>query len=406
MKKFKLGLLQLKTALNAYLKGLLLLVALFVLVGIGLVGIWKHINQIDVGEHAILNTAIVADEGSLGTEYLISMVEGVQGVASICNLQKMEWPDALDGLQEGDVDVIIRIPDEFYVKAMNMEETQIEIYTWGEPTKLQKMLLAQLSGAQNLMSTTECAIYACYDGIEACEVPYTRAQIEYDLFMDTVTGFMNRDRLFSISNLSAYGSYDFGQYYYISAIILVMTVSAVSLFSMYRHGERQLERLIYSGSSGYICASISRIITMTIAIAVTTSVLCLVVNMVVGKVDLFSVSALPRLYWYIWLVALSISVWIHLIASVCGDSAHSRAIYVSLVILLLAGAGVVVPIVYLPGILRGLSTYLPMGAWHTLLMDAAFGQRRINGVNTTIITDVFIGILAVLVYLRSLLNHD
>jgi len=393
MRRFKLFLLQLKSAFVSYIKGLLIIVALFVVLAIVALGAWR-IKSSATQDKSLLIAAIVAEDNSYAMDYLTDMIQGIQGVSYICDMKSMEWEEAYQGLEKGTVDVIIRIPAEFYDKAVHMEESEIEIYTWGQPTKLQKKLLAQLSGAQSLMNVTECKIYACYDGINTMEVPYSRAQIESDLFLSAVSGFMNRDQYFQIKDLSSFGSYTFLQFYSVTALILAMIIAYIPAFGMYMHGEKQLERLVHRSRMGFVMASLGRIVAMTIAAGSISTIVLLLLK------------SSFRVVGYLWIVSLSLGIWVHLLAALCGDSAHGRAIYVLISLIMLVSAGVLVPAVYLPGVIRDLSTYVPARAWHDMLMSAIYGKRRILGVSYVLISDVIVAIASIWVYTRSLVNHD
>lgn len=406
MKKFKYVCLCLKNAYALYIKRLLIIVALFVVVFLVALGILTGAEKYGEQRNALMKVSVVSGDSQIGTDYLISMVSGIQGVSSICEIEASDLGSAMDGLEKGIVDVVIKIPTDFYANAMNMEETSIEIITWGEPTKLQKMLLAQLGGAQDLMSVTEGAIYSCYDGMKVAKVPYTKGQMENDIFMSAISNFMIRDRIFSINDVSAYGNYDFVQFISVSVLISLMLLSGVLLFGLYGAGERQLERIIFAGRFGLVQDSISKIFVLGITIATIQTIVYVLLNLIVSKIglDVFTISG--KAIGCLWIVSLSISVWVHFIVALCGSSTHSRALFIMLALLMLAASGVVVPSIYLPGMLRKLSTYIPTGTWHTMMLDAIYGRKRINAINTVLVTDVIIGIMSVWLYVRSLINHD
>jgi len=402
MKRFKLFLLQLKSAIFIYCKGLLMLAAFFVLLTGCIVGFLTN-NQ--KNSEAVYDIAIVSSADA-AMDYLIGMVNGIEGVSGICNMIPMDEDAALSAVKNKEVGMAVIIPDDFYEKASSFQDTKITIVCNGKPGKAQKKLIAMLRGAQDMMSTTEGAIMSMYDAMSVYDIPVSRGQMEADLFSTVVFEYLEKDKLFEVKSVSAFGEISLIQFYYVGAIVTLMLLSGSFYLGMYKNGTKQLERMIYPGTmSGYMC-SLERILIMTLTTGVMFTVLVTVISRILACMTEDIGVPGGRGIMCIWIISFSVAVIVHLFASVAGETTHSRVIYILFVSVVLIGGGVVIPSVYLPAIWREAAAYIPGGSYRNLLADGMWSRHRLSGIGFILATDVLISAITLPVYNRSLLNHD
>ncbi|SCX82896.1 ABC-2 family transporter protein [Lachnospiraceae bacterium XBB2008] len=414
MKRFNLFVLQLRSAAERLLAGLLIMAVLF---GVIFAGAHLYMRSAEASG-GLIRVAVVADDSGF-SDYVFEMADDIPGVSSICTLEKEEPDEALDGLRGGEIGLVIEIPDDFYEKTSTMQEAHLKIYTNGTPSKSVYKLLGMLGSVSGLMEITDAQILSMYDTIEAYDLPVTRTAMEWEFFSGTLARFEKRTDFMDVKTVSAYGSYDLLKFYLTGAFLCMMLLGGVTLFGMYTGEQMRLERTLDRGRTSYLRNSLSKICAIWISMGLIGELLLIILNRVLifidttiqntGTVMQFS----TRFHICLWTVALSAALWIHLIAGLVGtDSAHFRVVYVTLMLILLIASGVMVPAVYLPGAFRSAAGIIPTGTLHRMLLSGMWdtghirGLRNINGFIVTLITDDIIFVISLILYRRRQYIHD
>ncbi len=407
--------LELKTAFKLLIRGLLITAALiFVfLITLGFISLRNNSKPV------LIKVAVSSTDQRLG-DYISDMVSDIPGVTGTCELIMMDEAEALGKIKTGEISMAISIPDDFYERASAMEDVRLNIYTGEDLTVGEYKLLAMLKGISGLMEITDAQIMCMYETMAIHPMNVDKSGMEIGLFMKTLNDFGNRSDMFEISSVSAYGSYSVTQFYTASVLLGLTVLGGVMLFSMYSRESLQLERTLSRGKNSYIAISVSRICAMWISLGALSEVLVILLNLIltikeitIGAEVLKPANIGIRLHLSVWIICLSISLWIHFTASLTGvGSAHFRVIYVTFILIMLISSGVIVPDVYLPAFLRKAAGYIPTGAMHRLLLSGLWDRNRIrglysiNGLSVTLITCAFLLIVSVILYRRGLLKHD
>ena len=409
----KYFLLQLREACLCLLKGLVAIAAMLSLTAICIFTTYRMESK---KPSELITVAIVSEKEDLIISALVDMANDTRGLSLVCSFVPMGKEEAIDGLKNGSVSMVMSIPEDFYAKASGMQEASLDIYTAGKPDASQRRLLAVMGGIEELMAVTEGAMYSMYDGMALYSFPVSTAQMEQDIFGRVISEFINRADVFDMVYISAYGQYSFAQHYITAGIILSFIISGTAFFGMYGSGDRQLERIIGASPLKRIIISMIKTSAVALALGFCMTVLILIFDLTFPKADIWetigiiSFNAGFGTYMALWLFAISEAVCIHLITSLFGSQAASRTIYWLSMLLMLTAAGVIVPAVYLPAKLRKIAEYIPAGQWHGLLMRGIWSSSRRNmaaaGAPLVIITNVILFSIAVIVYSRSLNSHD
>ena len=407
MKRFNLFVLQLRSAAERLLAGLLIMAVLF---GVIFAGVHLYMRSAEASG-GLIRVAVVADDSGF-SDYVFEMADDIPGVRSLCTLEKMDMDEAVAELNDGEAGLIIDIPDDFYEKASTMQEAHLKIYTNGTPSKSVYKLLGMLGSVYGLMEITDAQILSMYDTIEAYDLPVTRTAMEWEFFSGTLAKFEARTDYMDVKTVSAYGSYDLLRFYMTSAFLCMMLLGGVTLFGMYTKEQMRLERTLDRGRASYLRGSVSKICAMWISMGVIAEVFLTISNRVLINAGI-AIQFSARFHICLWTTALSVALWIHLIAGLIGtDSAHFRVAYVTLMLILLIASGVVVPAVYLPEGISGMAGFIPTGTLHRMLLSGMWdtghirGIRNINGLVVTLITDGIVFALSLILYRRRQYIHD
>lgn len=424
MRSFRLFVLQLKTSFIRVSVGLLIMAVLFgVLFGVGYayMSIDRHgagLSDSDA-DGGLIGVAVVSDD-TVFTDYVMELTDDIPGVTGICSLIRMDMDEAVDKLKSGDISVIIEIPDDFYTEASMMKEARLIIYTDGAPSKAEYKLLAMLGSVTGLMEITDAEILSMYDGMSAYDMPVSRADMEWQLLADTYNDFNDRDDMIDVETVSVYGSYDVIRFYLTAVLMCIIIIGSVTLFGLYGRQDIRLESaLCRGGTMALISATVSKVCAMWIALGAWGELIGILLNhYLINHRTLIDGNAVrmcegTRFHIAIWLTALSVALWIHFISSVIGtDTPHFRVTYIVIILIMMIGAGVIIPSVYLPGLVRSIAEYLPAGAIHRMLISGMWDTGRLRGVLSirglpvTLIIDAILFAGSVLLYRRELLKHD
>ncbi len=424
MRNFRLFFLQLKTSFKRVSVGLLIMAVLFgVPAGIFAAAAHRgHTASGDTrdtsGEDGLIRVAVVSDD-SFFTDYVLNLAGDIPGVSGICDLVRMDMDEASRLLDAGDVGMIIEIPVDFYEEASAMRDARLVIYIMGEPSKTEYKLLAMLGSVTGLMEITDAQILSMYDGISAYDLPVERSDMEWALLTDTYAGFNERTEWIDVSSVSVYGSYDVIRFYLTAALMCMIITGSVTLFGLYGRQNIRLESAICRGGLiSRLAATLSKVCAMWIALGIWGELIAQILNLVlttnkIASDGVIRIASGARFHIAMWLMALSVALWIHFLSSVIGsDTPHFRVTYILAVLIMLIGSGVVVPAVYLPDTVRILSGYLPAGAVHRMLISGMWDTGRLRGVwnltgfTVTVITDAVILVISMFLYERELLKHD
>ena len=424
MRNFRLFVLQLKTSFKRVSVGLLIMAVLFG-VPAGIFAAATHAGRATAGDvrdtaggDGLISVAVVSDD-SFFTDYVLNLVNDIPGVIGICDLIRMDMDEAAGQLDSGDVSMIIEIPDDFYEEASAMRDARLIIYTMGEPAKTEYKLLAMLGSVTGLMEITDAQILSMYDGINAYDLPVERSDMEWALLADTYAGFNDRTEWIDVSSVSVYGSYDVVRFYLTAALMCMIIIGSVTLFGLYGRQNIRLESAICRGGKTFrFSVTLSKVCAMWITLGIWGELIAQILNLVLTTNKMASdgvirIASGARFHIAMWLMALSVALWIHFLSSVIGsDTPHFRVTYILAVLIMLIGSGVVVPAVYLPDTVRILSGYLPAGAVHRMLISGMWDTGRLRGVWSmagfvvTVITDAVILVISMFLYERELLKHD
>ena len=425
MRNFKLFVLQLKTSFKRVSVGLLIMAVLFGVTA-GIVAVMMHGIQGADGEaedaaggEGLIRVAVVSGD-SFFTDRITDLAGDIPGVSGICDLVRMDMDEAAGRLGTGDISMIIKIPDDFYEEASAMRDARLIIYTRGEPGKIEYKLLAMLGSVAGLMEITDAQILSMYDGMNAYDLPVVRTDMEWALLADTYAGFNERTGWIDVRSESVYGSYDVIRFYLTAGLMCMIITGSVTLFGLYGRQNIRLESaLCRGGATSRLTVTLSKVCAMWITLGIWGELLSQILNRVLinNKVSsddrLIRIAMGTRFHVALWLMALSVALWIHFLSSVIGsDTPHFRVTYILAVLIMLTGSGVVIPAVYLPDTVRRLAGYLPAGAVHRMLISGMWdtgrfrGVRSLSGFMVTVIMDVIILVISTILYSRELLKHD
>ena len=194
MRRFKLFVIWLKTSFKTVFRGLLITAVLFATVTGLIMSLMKGITFPGVDgsdRNSLVKCAIVTDDDRF-YELVQALITDIAGAEEILSFERMAKEEALDSLRDGELGLVIVVPDEFYDRAQAMEQTELSVYLPGVPSGAEEKLLAMLAGAQMLVKITDTQIMSMCEGIDEYGLKIDRHKVEehisWMLSADTLTG--------------------------------------------------------------------------------------------------------------------------------------------------------------------------------------------------------------------------
>lgn len=347
-------------------------------------------------------TGVVVPEGDKAVAALVKFANGISSLQDYCRLEVFDYNDAMEGLLDGALDMVIVIPDDFFDAATQMEPAEFTLYVSGEKSVGEKKLIGMLQGVEKVMVNTEGGICSMYKGMSIVSFPVTKTQMEDEMMEIFVRQFLNRGKLFDIHSLSPFGEYNLIQYYFIGISILIWFVCGVAYLGLYGKCNRRLERILARSLAQRVIVCIEKIVSMSVPMGLLLSFFTMVINSLMDYMGSNLFIARPYSYVTIWIFAFSAAIWIQLAGALSVDSAHGRTIYFIVVLVFAAVSGIIAPAVYLPSVLRTVSGIIPFSFMHRMLLDGMWGEMNLENLIIILVLDLIVAVIGMLLYNRRL----
>ena len=317
---------------------------------------------------------VVSMDESDNMDMMFGYVKSIPVMRVICDLEFMGRSEAMKAFEEGDLDMVIMIPNNFLQDAIHMQKTTISVYVPKEDSFANARILSILEGVESVMLTTESSILSMYEGMEYYSYDMTVREMEQSLTDVYVSRFLNRTSLFEEKYLSAYGDLSPVSYYGISLVILLTACFASCFFKLYDPETRRLEIHIDNSGKNHFAFSISKIAVIAVPILVWLFAVLSLLYFVSEAFDLTYFSVNVATYLFCIPIALVIAGTVQLFASAFGTGTREKIMYVLFIILLWLIGGVLGSSYYLPVAMQRLTVVNPASIYVKAMLSGMFGD--------------------------------
>ncbi len=349
-----------------------------------------------------IEIGVVSMDTSNEMETITTYLESMPVLKALCRLQLLEKEEAMRRLKEGDLQMVIQIPEHFLKDAVYMKETTLEVCVPSDMTPEIQRVLSLLQGIERIMLTTESAIMSMYEGMRIDTYEMSVGEMEGSLTNLYVDRFFNRSGYYREEYLSPYGEYTPLQYYGVSLVLLLTTLFSVFFFGLYDLETVRLEKLLGPANSGMLRISLVKILCMGLPVV-------LWIWMVLGAVNvLFDALALPG--FYITgasvpaglLIGIAIAGCVQLFVSIFGNGIRQQIAFVLLILLLWLCGGILGSAYYLPHFMRAVSNFDPAVIWVMGMLSSLFSETDAVSFAPLVITTLLSTALGVFCYMKHM----
>jgi len=321
---------------------------------------------------SLVKIGVCVDESDDMFSSLISFVSKSTSLKNICSLEMDDESSARERLREGELDMVMVIPPDFVSKADTMQDTSFTVYVPENSSSNLNGMLCLFKSIEGTMTVTESAILSMYEGIRSYNVTVGTTEMENDVTGMFVDSFLARRNLIDLEYISAFGDYDFIQYYVCSIILLVILLFSFLFLRIYDRNHRETERILFRTRTGRIFCHVGKVLSVSIPLWLVMAVIIFAMDRVCLAIGSSLVVAGATSYVTIVPISLGIGGVIHLAGCILKGNDNYFMGYAGVVILLLTVSGLIFPECYMPTALRCLAGISPVSWWHKLLLMAIF----------------------------------
>lgn len=317
---------------------------------------------------------IILPEDAGTTELLVDMVSEMDSVKSICTFSYLDEKEAEEQLADGTIQAVVGLTDDFYEDVNEGVNTPLNVYFSAEESLGKSVFRELLQDGVSYVQVTEAAVYSATDMAERYTLSVSRADMENMLSYLYIGSIFTRGRMFTNCVLSATGTIDFYQYYFVMGILLFLLLQSMCFGFFYRKQDVIVAGKLRIFGIGPWYLSFVRTVIMALYIFVELLV-CYVIGCKVSRyVD--SSFLMPDGWTVLGFLPLAIAMaaFFHMVYSLAKDQSKGSILLLVVNVMMLVCAGGILPVALLPLWVQKIAGYLPFGFWMDYLEKVLYGK--------------------------------
>lgn len=359
-----------KKSLIAARKSMVKFIVMLLLIAGGSLAVSLVMRDAGVFQTAEIGVVIPEDEAQ--TKMVAQFISAMDSVKSVCHFQYLDQGEAMASLEEGTLDAVLSLPEQFYEDVDSGKNTPATIY-FPENALLNTRVFGELvTDGVSLLRTAEAGVYAAYDTAQIYQTEISRDQIG-----DVISGLyiyeaFDRTSVFQKNVYSSLGKADLYQYYFSAAVLLLLLMMGVNYGYLYQKQSRAVEEKIRIYGIGEGKNALIKVFLMTVPLWLVGILVYAAGCLVSGKLHLsflwFDREVLPGTL----LLAAVIAAYFQLIYTISGESTRGTIVLLAVNVFQIMASGVVIPAAYLPGIFGKIGAFFPLTFWDSYYLKLLF----------------------------------
>ncbi|MCR4908267.1 MAG: ABC transporter permease [Lachnospiraceae bacterium] len=344
------------------------LVSLLLLIAaMGIIALGSAFALYQGGMFEPIHVGIVVKDDDRELALAVRLIMSMESISRFCALDAMSEKEAEQGLKAGELDGAIVLQENFYEDINTGINTPATVILPPGGTLGGSLFREFLEAGVSMVDTAEAGIYAVTDASRVYEMKLSRTEME-ELLTGLYTGaVLKRGDCFEALVASPLGELNIVDHFALAAILGILLLTGFYFGFLYSPSDLAAEQKLLSGGIGPVLTGAVKLFVMTTVLLV----LCLLLNLCFsGALSLFKLRAgkfLPSDLPFLLVLCFSVAGFFHFVYSL-GSNAHSnKNILLLLELILIALSGIVLPVAYFPGALKGAFSCLPGFAWLDLL---------------------------------------
>lgn len=320
-----------------------------------------------------IKVAVVIPEEEQKVKIATRYISRMDSVKSVCDFEYMNQEKAMRELEEGNVSVMIEFPLNFYEDVYVGKNTPAIIYFPKERTLGSEVFQGLLTAGVSFLQISEAGVYATLD--VASEYPvYLSGQHVGDyvaaLYVDEV---FEREDVFSRLVLSPTGKVGYVQYYFVSAMLLVLLMCGLNYGYLYQPATKSVEQKLRIYGVGPFKMTVMKITLMTGMLWFSGMILYLAGCIITSRTEIELVSFRVGAVGGLLLLCLLVAAYFHAVYAVAG-SRQGTVLLLCFNLIMILCSGLLVPLAYFPAMVQSLGDWIPVTHWSRFCTEILFGK--------------------------------
>ena len=348
-----------KQSCKVWLKTLaagLAVAALLIAAAVGVTAAMKHLSAFETVRVGMVIPEEAADEDTMFAVSFLTAMDSVKSVGSFTYYGSEE--EALAALKEGKVQTVIALPPYFYESVDSGENIPATLYVSKNADLNVKIFAELLKSGVWMLQIAEAGVYAMLDVAEAdrpTETGWSEAGnvVAYIYLTEAIT----RSKVFDRQLLSAIGSVNYAQFYFLVALLVILLLQGWNFAHLYQKKTRVLEQKLKAEGLGMAEFNPYEFVYGTTR-AVRISLL-ISDGIVVGG---------------LFILSFSMACFFHLVYAIAGGDISGCVLLFAVNLFMILVSGIWIPGDYMPEVLQRISGFMPLKWWETFTMQIFYGE--------------------------------
>ena len=362
--------LELKKGFSLFRKTIGSMCGLLLILGIGIFLISHFIFQSTSFETVHVGLTISKEDDA--TRLVSRVVSSMDSVSSICKFYYMEKEEALRNLENGDLQVVIDLPDNFYQDVDFGINTPATVYFPYNTTINEAVFGELLIDGVSIIQTSESAVYASFDVAKNKELLVEWNQIGNIISRIYINMALMRNKIFNQTVFSSMGSANIYEYYFASGITIFLLLSGLNFGLFYKSKLKAVEQKLKLYGMTEWKIGLVRICVMTLLLWIQGLILyfagCLCSKLFETSFLRFDISVLFALIP----LCIGISAFFHFVYRVAREGMQGTVLLLILIIGMVLCSGAVVPTAYIPDAVKKIGSIMPLTFWEAYCVKTFF----------------------------------
>ena len=369
--EFKNCIILIKKTIIAYLLIFTALTAVFAAVSIA------------IGDSSVkkIKTAVVSNDNDELNKLLLQYISQIDSVKEVTEFVYLNEPEAFNGLDRGDVNVVVILPEGFYDDVNNGTNTPLNIYINEDSDSVTKAFVNILKSATSYVQITEASVYSFLDIKRSGE--YELRPLEQSvgdhMAMSYATLLLHRMRLFVTEIVSQYEDVEPLRFYFCSFFIIFLLYSSMSYGALYDRNSVSAEKLLDVYSLSRLKISLCKEFVISFGIYISSLIVIFITILIQNVTGLTMIEPSASMFFVTWFIGFVVACGVDLIYSVMGsDSGVMTGVFIIIAVLIIC-SGMIIPSALLSKTAVFVGSVSPLRyMFKTLLLAAVSGSFTVE----------------------------
>lgn len=322
-----------------------------------------------------VQVAVIIPEKETLVRQAADFAAAMESVESVCQLHYLSKGEAWQKLETGEIEAIIQIPENFYEDVYSGVNTPATLYIPVDSALNTKVFCELLSQAVSMLQNSQAGVYAVLSMARDQETRMDRSAMGDFLAREYALEILKRDKAFEETVLSATGELETKEYYFLTALLLVLLFTGLLFGFLYKERNRAVEEKLAMYGLNKKRISLAKILTMASVLWMLALVIYLLSWSIFFVMDWKWLPLRWQVFPGLGLLSLALGAWFHLLFSLGGRTMQSVVNILGVNLLMVLCCGLILPAAYFPETIQRLGRVLPLYEWSQYMQKLIF----ING---------------------------